>query len=60
LTIHTADASKVTGIPVKLSKTPGAVELPPPTLGQHTEEVLLEYGYTWEDIEKFKGEGIIA
>jgi formyl-CoA transferase/CoA:oxalate CoA-transferase len=31
---------KLTGIPVKLSESPGEVRTPPPLLGQHTEEVL--------------------
>ncbi len=35
-----AGPTKVTGVPIKLSKTPGAVRTPPPSLGQHTDEVL--------------------
>jgi formyl-CoA transferase len=31
------------GIPFELSATPPAIHRPPPTLGQHTEEVLAEY-----------------
>jgi crotonobetainyl-CoA:carnitine CoA-transferase CaiB-like acyl-CoA transferase len=31
---------RVLGIPVKLSDTPGAVRSAPPTLGQHTDEIL--------------------
>jgi crotonobetainyl-CoA:carnitine CoA-transferase CaiB-like acyl-CoA transferase len=31
---------RVLGIPIKLSEAPGAVRMPPPTLGQHTEAVL--------------------
>jgi crotonobetainyl-CoA:carnitine CoA-transferase CaiB-like acyl-CoA transferase len=31
---------KVTGVPVRLSETPGAVATAPPLLGQHTDEVL--------------------
>jgi len=31
---------RMAGIPVKFSATPAAVRLPPPLLGQHTEEVL--------------------
>lgn len=31
---------RATGIPLKLSATPGRVYLPPPTLGEHTAEVL--------------------
>lgn len=46
--------------PVRLSKSPAEVRMPAPELGQHTEEVLLENGYTWEDISVFKDEGVIA
>jgi len=45
--------------PVKLNGTAAAVRMPAPELGQHTEEVLLEYGYTWDDIEQFKQQRII-
>jgi len=51
---------KVTGIPVKLSKTPGAVELPPPTLGQHTEEILTKIlGYAKAEVERLRKEKTI-
>jgi len=46
--------------PVKLSKTPAEVRLPAPEFGQHTEEVLIEAGYTWDDIIVFKEKGVIA
>jgi crotonobetainyl-CoA:carnitine CoA-transferase CaiB-like acyl-CoA transferase len=46
--------------PVIMSKTPADVRRPAPEFGQHTEEVLLEYGYTWEDIARLKDEGAIA
>ena len=45
--------------PVKLSDTPAQIRRPAPEMGQHTEEVLLENGYTWEDIAKLKDLGII-
>ena len=51
---------EVVATPVKLSKTPGTVRMPAPELGQHTEEVLLEYGFTWENIAQFKDQGVIA
>ncbi len=35
-----AGPTRLTGVPIKLSETPGAVELPPPALGQHTDELL--------------------
>jgi CoA:oxalate CoA-transferase len=51
---------KVTGVPVKLSQTPGAVDLPPPTLGQHTEEILIGIlGYSQGEVENLRKEGAI-
>ncbi len=39
------------GLPVKLSRTPGAHDrLPGPTLGEHTEEVLAAAGYSAEEV----------
>jgi formyl-CoA transferase/CoA:oxalate CoA-transferase len=46
--------------PLKMSKTPAEYRLPAPEIGQHTEEVLLEYGYTWEDIADLKEKGAIG
>lgn len=46
--------------PIKMSLTPASVRMPAPEFGQHTEEVLLEYGYSWDDIIRFKDEGAIA
>ncbi|MFC1987453.1 CaiB/BaiF CoA transferase family protein [Chloroflexota bacterium] len=45
---------KMEGMAVDLNKTPGSIRRPAPELGEHTEEVLLEFGYTWEDIIEFK------
>ena len=38
-----AGAIRVTGIPIKLSATPGAVVTPPPGLGEHTQNVLRDW-----------------
>ncbi|MDP2920507.1 MAG: CoA transferase [Dehalococcoidia bacterium] len=46
--------------PVNLSGTPATVRMPAPEFGQHTEEVLVEAGYSWEDIARFKEQGLIA
>ncbi len=45
------------GIPVKLSATPGSIRLPAPTLGQHTEAVLREFGIAEGDIAAVMGGG---
>jgi crotonobetainyl-CoA:carnitine CoA-transferase CaiB-like acyl-CoA transferase len=49
------------GLPVKLSKTPGGVVRPAPLFGQHTREVLAEYGYSNSEIDALlEGGGVIA
>ncbi len=45
--------------PVKFSKAQVGARGPAPELGQHTEEVLLEAGYNWDDIVKLRDEGVI-
>jgi crotonobetainyl-CoA:carnitine CoA-transferase CaiB-like acyl-CoA transferase len=48
------------GVPVKLSRTPGAVDKPGPTLGEHTDEVLQSLGYSGDEIERLKETGAVA
>ena len=51
---------KEIGIPVRLSETPGSFREPAPQLGQHTEEVLVDMlGYSWEDVEALRDNGVI-
>jgi crotonobetainyl-CoA:carnitine CoA-transferase CaiB-like acyl-CoA transferase len=50
---------KLPGFPYKLSKTPAQVRLPPPQLGQHTEEILQAAGYTAADIQAFREAEVI-
>lgn len=45
--------------PVRFSEMPLSARTPPPLLGQHTEEILLEHGYNWEHILKLKREGVV-
>jgi crotonobetainyl-CoA:carnitine CoA-transferase CaiB-like acyl-CoA transferase len=41
---------KIPGFPYKLSRTPAQVRMPPPFLGQHTQEILQSIGYSPEQI----------
>jgi len=52
-------AHDVVRVPVRFGghDTPAAVEIP--ELGQHTEEVLLENGYSWDEIGALSTEGAI-
>ena len=52
---------KLVGPPVKFSVTPPSIRSPPPTLGQHTDEVLREL-LRLDDahIERLKAEGVVC
>jgi len=50
---------KMLGIPTKLSATPGEIRRMPPLLGEHTEEILQEFGYTDEKIRMLKADDIV-
>ena len=43
---------------VQLSETPGAISGPPPLLGQHSREVLLDLGYPAEEIDQLRERGV--
>ena len=46
--------TKIAGVPIKLSKTPGAVQSRSPFLGEHTEETLRKAGISESEIERLK------
>jgi crotonobetainyl-CoA:carnitine CoA-transferase CaiB-like acyl-CoA transferase len=51
---------KVTGIPVKLSETPGEVGPAAPLLGEHTEEILRWLGYDAAAIGRLRQERVLS
>lgn len=54
------EALPIVGIPVIFGKTPGHPKGMAPEFGQHTEEVLLEAGFSWEQIATLREEGAIG
>lgn len=50
---------EVVDTPVKFSKARVGVRGPAPELGQHTEEILLDAGYSWDDIVKLREDAVI-
>ncbi len=51
---------RMVGPAVNLDGTPGSIRRAAPEFGQHTEEVLLEAGFSWEEIEDLRREGVIG
>ena len=50
---------KMTGLPVKLSETPGRIERPPPLHGEHGGEILAALGYDAAGISALAAAGVI-
>ena len=48
---------KQLGFPIKLSRTPASVERPAPALGEHTAELLMEAGYSAEEVKALEESG---
>jgi len=55
-----SDSLRVVASPMKLSHTPVAYRLPPPLMGQHTDEVLAELGHGPEAIAAWRQDGVIG
>ena len=50
---------QVQGLPTALSRTPGAVRLPAPGHGEHTDAILAELGYTPAEIAELRRVGAV-
>jgi crotonobetainyl-CoA:carnitine CoA-transferase CaiB-like acyl-CoA transferase len=54
-----AGATKALGCPVHFSRTPTRITRPAPLLGQHTRELLREYGYDDAAIDALVADGVV-
>ncbi len=51
---------RVLGTPLKLSDTPASIRRPPPTLGEHTQSILInDLGRTREDFAALRAAGVV-
>jgi crotonobetainyl-CoA:carnitine CoA-transferase CaiB-like acyl-CoA transferase len=55
-----AGGSRVLGVSVKLSRTPGAIGDPAPTFAAHTDAVLVAAGYTPAEIAALRSDGVVV
>ena len=56
---HSGGPMKVLASPVRFYQNPASVRTPAPEVGQHTEEILLNNGYTREEIAALKEQQVI-
>jgi crotonobetainyl-CoA:carnitine CoA-transferase CaiB-like acyl-CoA transferase len=47
------------GIPLELAATPGSIRTAPPTLGEHTDDVLAEAGFTLAEVSRLRERGVV-
>jgi formyl-CoA transferase len=50
--------ARVPDFPVRLSASGGGIERCPPSLGEHTDEILASLGYSREEIHALRADGV--
>ena len=50
---------RLAGSGFRLEHDGGGIDRPPPCLGEHTDEILAEAGYTGAEIAVFREEGVV-
>ena len=59
ITLGSGERIKQVSFPVRLSEMPREIRMPPPELGEHTNEILRDLGYTREDLENLKRDAVV-
>jgi formyl-CoA transferase len=55
----TAGPISLVGSPLKIPTSPTQVRLPPPLLGEHTDDILYELGYDMEAVKSLRASGVV-
>ena len=50
---------RLPGIPFKLARTPGSIRRHPPSLGEHTDEILASLGYDAEQVRRLRAASVV-
>lgn len=56
---QTSGKVKMPGFPLKLSRTPAGLSRPAPKLGEHTQEILAQIGYSSGEIQALRAKGVV-
>lgn len=51
---------RMVGPAVQLERTPGVIRRGAPEFGEHTEQVLLEFGFDWEEVVRLRAAGVVG
>ncbi len=51
--------TELVGQPIKMSRTPSRIAAPPPTCGEHSDEILARLGYSGDEIAAFRKAGVV-
>ena len=54
------DDIRVVGVPMRFSATPGEIRSGPPGVGDHTDDVLSEAGFSPEEIASLRDDGVMG
>jgi crotonobetainyl-CoA:carnitine CoA-transferase CaiB-like acyl-CoA transferase len=56
---HERGAVELVGQPIVMSRTPSRIRTPPPTMGEHAEEILRELGFDDRQIADLRAAGVL-
>jgi len=56
---HQGDSIRLVGQPLSLSRTPTRMAAPPPAFGEHTEEILVEFGFSRQEIDTLRHDKVV-
>jgi crotonobetainyl-CoA:carnitine CoA-transferase CaiB-like acyl-CoA transferase len=51
---------RVAAPPINYSETPGAIERPPPRIGEHSRSILTDLGMSDDEVDELAGEGVVG